>query len=169
MTARSHQWDEDQPPCGTHLPSQGPGRCQGWACGQAGGWWGWGCGWGPPLGRWALQGRAGAVSAGSARSWRSPGARGMLTIGPCCTDPRHLAAQQGHLQGCTLVPALGRDAQVTGRDGRDEGIGDLPEAVHVSFKDLLGRAGMAAELRAEGCAHPAAPIPTLSSWPLPPL
>lgn len=93
----------------------------------------------------------------------------MLTIGPCCTDPRHLAAQQGHLQGCTLVPALGRDAQVAGRDGRDESIGDLPEAVHVSFKDLLGRAGMAAELRAEGCAHPAAPIPTLSSWPLPPL
>lgn len=93
----------------------------------------------------------------------------MLTIGPCCTDPCHLAAQQGHLQGCTLVPALGRDAQVAGRDGRDEGIGDLPEAVHVSFKDLLGRAGMAAELRAEGCAYPAAPIPTLSSWPLPPL
>lgn len=67
------------------------------------------------------------------------------------------------------MPALGCDAQVASCDGGDEGIGDLPEAVHVSFKDLLGRAGMAAELQAESCSHPAAPVPTLSSRPLLPL
>lgn len=62
-----------------------------------------------------------------------------LTIGPGRTDPHHLAAHQGHLQGHVLVPALGCDADVASDDGGDEGIGDLPVAVRVSFKDLPER------------------------------
>lgn len=95
----------------------------------------------------------------------------MLTVGPWGADPRHGAAQQGHLHGDALVPAVGRDTQVAGHDWGDEGVGDLPAAVHVSFKHLAEAAGMAPELRAGARTHPAAraPAPTLSSWPPLPL
>lgn len=66
------------------------------------------------------------------------GVRG-LTVGPGCTDPCQLAAQQGQLQGHMLVPALGCDSDVAGSNRGDEGVEDLPMAVRVSFKDLPER------------------------------
>lgn len=98
-----------------------------------------------------------------------------LTIGPGRTDPHHLAAHQGHLQGHVLVPALGCDADVASDDGGDEGIGDLPVAVRVSFKDLperVKRVPMAECPQAGGLQPPPRcplPMPTLSSWPPLPL
>lgn len=134
------------PPPSTHLPSPGPGRCQGWVCGWLGGWWGQE----PPWGHWTLQGIAGTVSVGpplgAQGGWGSLGdiwdvrwcAEG-LTVGSGHADPCQLAAHQGHLQGHMLVPALGCDTDVAGDNGRNEGIGDLPLAVSVSFKDLPER------------------------------
>lgn len=96
---------------------------------------------------------------------------GTLTVGPWGADPHCGAAQQGHLHGDALVPAVGCDTQVAGHDRGDEGVGDLPAAVHVAFKHLAEAVGMAPELRAGAGAHPntSAPAPTLSSWPPLPL
>lgn len=97
-----------------------------------------------------------------------------LTIGPGHVDPCQLAAHQGHLQGHMLVPALGCDTDVARDDGGDEGVGDLPLAVSVSFKDLpqrVKRVPMATHLWARGLWPPqlSPPAPTLSSWPPLPL
>lgn len=65
-----------------------------------------------------------------------PNIVGHSTFSPIVFLTKGLASKHPYFQCSSLVPALGYNAQITGQDGWDEGVGDFLVVVTVTFEDL---------------------------------